>query len=84
MNSLQDNEFTPTARPLRRDAAAEYIREKFGFPCSTQWLAKLAVIGGGPIYVKAGRFPMYQPSDLDAWARSRMSAPKRSTSDAAA
>lgn len=70
------------SRPyLRRVDAAAYVEGKFGFPCSRQWLAKLAVIGGGPIFRKAGRTPLYAPSDLDAWAEARIGAPQRSTSD---
>ena len=45
-----------------------------------EWLAKLAVVGGGPIYRKAGRFPLYTQEDLDHWADSRLGAPRRSTS----
>jgi hypothetical protein len=66
---------------LVRALAAEYVRTKFGFPCSRQWLAKLAVVGGGPVFRKAGRRPMYAPTDLDAWALSRIGEPQRSTSD---
>jgi hypothetical protein len=35
---------------LRRDQAATYIQDTYGFPCSRQWLAKLAVTGGGPAF----------------------------------
>jgi hypothetical protein len=65
---------------LRRAAAAQYVRDHWGQPCSAKWLAKLAVVGGGPIYRKAGRFPLYAPDDLDRWAQERLSAPRRSTS----
>lgn len=65
---------------LRRADAAKYVREKWGMPCSAKWLAKLAVVGGGPIYRKAGRFPLYRPTDLDAWVEDRLDAPRRSTS----
>lgn len=65
---------------LRRADAAHYVRNTWGIPCSTRWLAKLAVVGGGPIFHKAGRFPIYDPADLDAWAQSRIGAPRRSTS----
>jgi hypothetical protein len=68
---------------LRRDKAAQYIRDTWGLPCSTRWLAKLAVVGGGPIYRKAGRTPIYAPADLDAWAQARIGAPQKSTSDQA-
>jgi hypothetical protein len=61
--------------------AARYVSETYGFPCSRQWLAKLAVIGGGPLFRKAGRTPIYAPQDLDAWAKNRIGAPQRSTSD---
>lgn len=71
---------TSPSRYLRRSAAALYVREAWGLPCSTKWLAKLAVIGGGPIYRKAGRFPLYTPDDLDNWAESRLGVPRRSTS----
>lgn len=70
-------------RYLRRADAAHYVRNMWGIPCSTRWLAKLAVTGGGPIFRKAGRFPIYDPADLDTWARSRIGEPRRSTSAAA-
>jgi hypothetical protein len=57
---------------LRRDAAAAYVQGAYGFPCSRQWLARLAVIGGGPAFHKAGRFPLYERADLDAWAQSKI------------
>ncbi|WP_421761331.1 hypothetical protein [Devosia sp.] len=34
----------------------------------------------GPVYRKAGRFPIYAPDDLDTWAQRRIGAPRRSTS----
>jgi hypothetical protein len=74
----------PTVFYLRRADAARYVRENWGLPCSPKWLAKLAVTGGGPIFRKAGRFPIYLPSDLDAWADARIGEPRRSTSVAIA
>ena len=68
-------------RFLRRADAARYVETTYGFPCSRQWLAKLAVIGGGPIFRKAGRTPLYARRDLDGWAHARIGAPQRSTSD---
>ena len=70
-----------TARFLRRAQAADYVQTAYAFPCSRQWLAKLAVTGGGAIYRKAGRTPIYAPADLDAWAMERIGAPQRSTSE---
>lgn len=70
-------------RYLRRAEAAQHLREQ-GLPCSEKTLAKYAVIGGGPIYSKFGRYPVYTAEDLDAWARARIGKPVRSTSDYAA
>ncbi len=39
------------------------------------------MIGGGPVFRKAGRTPLYTPADLDAWAEARIGAPVRSTSE---
>ena len=65
---------------LRRQEAARYITTKYGTPCAYKTLAKLASIGGGPIFRKAGRIPLYAPDDLDAWAEARIGPPRRSTS----
>jgi hypothetical protein len=70
------------AKYLRRDQAAQYVRNQYGFPCSTALLHKLASLGGGPVYRRANRVPLYARSDLDAWAESRISAPMRKASDA--
>ncbi len=79
--ALLKTETEAPARFLRRADAALYVSQNYGFPCSRQWLAKLAVIGGGPMFRKAGRTPIYAPQDLDAWAKDRIGAPQRSTSD---
>ena len=68
---------------LRRRAASQYLRETHGLERAPSTLAKLAVIGGGPIFRRAGRIPLYSPNDLDCWAESLLSAPMRSTSDTA-
>jgi hypothetical protein len=73
----------PAATPslfLRRGDAANYLQERYGLRCAKQTLAKLAVLGGGPIFRHAGRTPIYAPADLDEWARSRISEPRTSTS----
>jgi hypothetical protein len=63
---------------LSRDQAAEYLLERFGAPIavSRKTLAKMAVVGGGPKFRKAGRFAAYDPVDLDDWALNRLSSPK--------
>jgi hypothetical protein len=65
----------------RRNNAADLVREKWGIPCATRTLAKLASVGGGPEMVYSGRIPLYTEKALDAWAASRISAPVTSTSD---
>jgi hypothetical protein len=73
-------ENSPTKR-LRRIDAAAYIRDVHGQPCSTQHLAKLAVTGGGPVFQKCGKYPLYAPDDLDIWAAARLSPPVHSTAE---
>jgi hypothetical protein len=70
-----------TQKLLRRKAASDYLRETHGLERAPSTLAKLAVIGGGPIFRRAGRIPLYTTDDLDDWAISLLSAPMRSTSD---
>ncbi|MDT2022809.1 hypothetical protein [Methylocella sp. CPCC 101449] len=66
---------------LRRAEAADYLEKTHGQPCNKQYLAKLAVTGGGPAFRKAGKFPLYSPADLDAWALARLSPPVHSTAE---
>jgi hypothetical protein len=44
-------------------------------------LAKLACLGGGPPYQKAGRVPLYPVDLLDQWASARLGRVIRSTSE---
>jgi hypothetical protein len=67
-------------RLLRRAEAAAHIQQKWGYPCSPRTLAKYAVIGGGPPFRKAGRYPLYHPDDLDGWVGRKLSDPVTSTS----
>lgn len=67
--------------PLRRDEASAYIRDNYRLPCSEKYLAKLAVSGGGPLFRKASRFPIYEKADLDSWAQARISPKVASTSE---
>ena len=69
-----------TPRYLRRNEAAAYLTAHY-FPYSSKTLAKLAVVGGGPAYRKAGRIPIYGPPDLDTWAKSKLSRLIRTTSE---
>ena len=70
-----------TTRYLRRAEAAAYLRQTYGARCSHTYLDKLASIGGGPTFHRFGRWPVYDVTDLDAWATSRMRGPLRKASD---
>jgi hypothetical protein len=74
--------FTHHQRLLRRKEAARYLSEMYGVPTAPQTLAKLATIGGGPLYRKFGRFPLYHSDDLDKWISQKLGAKRRSTSEA--
>ena len=75
---------TASTRRLRRTEASEYLKDRWGIDRAPSTLAKLATIGGGPTFERANRIPLYQPEFLDEWARSILSPPMRSTSDAPA
>ena len=66
---------------MRRADAADYLQYRYGLRCSRQTLAKLAVLGGGPIFHHSGRTPLYAPSDLDEWAITKIGKPRTSTSE---
>jgi len=66
---------------MRRADAARYLRDNYGIPCVATTLAKYACVGNGPVFRKAGKFPVYSREDLDAWASQRLGKPVRSTSE---
>ena len=76
--------FPEPSRLLRRAEAAKHIHGKWGYPCSPRTLAKYAVVGGGPVFRKAGRYPLYHPDDLNRWISGKLSDPVTSTSALAA
>jgi len=67
-------------RRLDRKQAAQFLTDR-GYRTAPATLAKLACIGGGPLFRSWGRKPLYLASDLLAWAEARTSGPRRSTSD---
>jgi hypothetical protein len=68
---------------LTDERAEEYIRSR-GIPITKKTLGKLRVVGGGPVFRKFGRKPLYEPVALDEWVAERLSGPLRTTSDQAA
>jgi hypothetical protein len=52
-----------------------------GLEVAPATLAKYAWEGGGPLFQKVGRVPLYPVEELDAWALKRLGRLRRSTSD---
>ena len=73
----------PAVKPrLRRWEASQYLLSEYGIELAPATLAKLACVGGGPPFQKAGRVPLYPTDLLDEWAVTRLGAVVRSTSEA--
>jgi hypothetical protein len=69
---------------LRRAGASEYLQQRWGLHFTADTLSNLAVSGEGPVYRLAGRYAVYAEEDLDSWAQSRITAPRRKASVAKA
>lgn len=67
---------------LDRREAAKYLTDR-GLKCSHNTLQKFATVGGGPEYSIFGNRALYTPQNLDAWAETRLTASRKSTSEAA-
>jgi hypothetical protein len=67
-------------RLLDRKQASSFLTER-GYRTAVATLAKLACLGGGPVFESFGRRPLYREVDLLAWAQARSTGPRRSTSD---
>ena len=67
-------------RFLDRREAAEHLKKRGRYSWRT--LQKMATTGDGPVYRICGGRALYIPDDLDDWLEQRMSAPRRSTSEA--
>jgi hypothetical protein len=67
---------------LSRTEAAALLTSR-GFRTAKATLDKLAVVGGGPVFEKFGRKPLYTEAGLLAWVASRTTGPRRNTSQAA-
>jgi len=70
------------ARHLDRKQAAQFLTDR-GYRTALATLAKLACLGGGPVFRSWGRKPLYLAADLLAWAEARTNAPRHSTSEVA-
>src|SRR5690242_16831215 len=73
----------PTPHPddlLTRDQTAQALTER-GLPVRPKTLATKAVRGGGPPFRYFGTKPLYRWGDSLAWAQSRLSSLRTTTSD---
>jgi hypothetical protein len=66
---------------FRRKKVADQLTQH-GFPVSPTTLASMVTRGGGPPYHAFGRVPLYRWGDALDWAHSRLSPPRRSSSEA--
>lgn len=60
---------------LRREEAAQYLQHTYRLHTTTKTLTKLACTGGGPVYQKFGRMPLYKTAWLDEWVAANLSGP---------
>lgn len=68
-----DSQTAGALRPLPSDPDALIVRRDVPLyvPVAAQTLAKLAVVGGGPRYVRVGRRAAYRAGDLKTWLHGR-------------
>jgi hypothetical protein len=76
MTSIPDDQ----SRLLTREQLATALSEA-GFPTKAKTLSTKASRGGGPMYVLYGPRALDRWSDALVWAKSRLSAPRGSTSE---
>lgn len=65
---------------LTRAEAAQYLTDQRGLPTAKTTLQKWVTAGGGPVYRRFGKYAVYAVPDLDAWADSKLTAPRASSS----
>ena len=66
---------------LNRKEAARYAAEERGAPVTAKTLAKMACLGGGPLYQIFGNTALYTKENLDAWIDGKLSPLRASTSE---
>lgn len=64
---------------LSRAEAAAFLTAR-GYRISVATLGKYACVGGGPVFEKFGRRPLYTESSLIEWAKNKTTAPQPHTS----
>jgi hypothetical protein len=56
---------------MRRPLASQYLSFVHGISATPATLAKYGSLKTGPSFETRGRFPVYSPAALDAWALAR-------------
>jgi hypothetical protein len=77
---VSDNSDYGVPKLVRRQDVPDYLRKNFGLLYKATTLAKFAMTGTGPPFHRAGRDAYYDRKGLNSWARSKLSAPTRSSS----
>jgi len=60
---------------IRRREASQYLFEVHGLQFAPDTLAKFACQGNGPEICFVNKIPFYRPTELDAWAKAKISKP---------
>src|SRR4051794_13381777 len=60
------------AQYIATKQAARHITEKYGVPCSPNWLAKIRSTGGSAPFYRIGRNIFYRALELEQWFESRI------------
>jgi hypothetical protein len=68
-------------RRYTRNDAAKFLTEDLGVKTAASTLSKLFCIGGGPKCRHVGKRPFYDEPDLIEWVESRITEPRRSSSE---
>jgi hypothetical protein len=68
-------------RRYTRNDAAKFLTEELGVKTAATTLSKLFCIGGGPKCRHVGKRPFYDETDLIEWVESRITEPRRSSSE---
>jgi hypothetical protein len=62
---------------LNRREASDYLLTRWRLSYVPHSLARLGAKGTGPVYHMRGRFAFYHQADLDIFAQSKITAPRR-------
>jgi hypothetical protein len=62
-----------------RKEASEYLWTRWRLSYAPNTLARFATDARGPVYHHRGRFAYYAETDLDTWAKTKITVPRRKT-----